>query len=350
MSAVAVVGAGIVGASVAYHLARRGVPVTLIDRAASPAAGATGDSFGWIGDAGGEWPGGAADLRGFVLADYRRLEAEVPGVAVRWSGSLRWGDAAAWPGDGAPLARGQQWIGRGDISALEPNLQDPPEWAVYTPTDGAVDPARTTEALVQAARAYGARVVLGAGTTSLNIAGGRIEGVLSLAGCNPASTVVLATGADVGALCAPLGVTLPVAVSPAFRISVAAPPRLIRTILESPDFDIRESGNGHLVMAAFLDDEASETALAQQLLGCVQAWFGSSVPLRLLGHGVGRRPMPAGGPIVGYVTPDKSVYVAVMHSAIALAPTVGRLIADELISGEPVAELRRCRPQRFSGQ
>jgi len=60
--------------------------------------------------------------------------------------------------------------------------------------------------------------------------------------------------------------------------------------------------------------------------------------------------MPAGGPVVGYVTPDKSVYVAVMHSAITLAPTVGRLIADELISGEPVAELRRCRPQRFSAQ
>ena len=353
MSTVAIVGAGIVGASVAYHLARRGVPVTLVDQAPSPAAGATGDSFGWIGDAGGEWPGGAEDLRGFVLADYRRLETDVPGVAIRWTGSLRWGDASAWPGDGTPLARGQQWIGRGDISALEPHLQEVPEQAVYTPTDGGVDPARTTEALVQAARAYGARVVLGAGVTSLNIVGGRIEGVMSQAGYYPASTVVLAAGADVGALCAPLDVTLPVVVSPAFRISAAAPPQLVRTILDSPDFDIRESRDGHLVMAAFLDDGASEAALerlAQQLLGRVQAWFGGSSPLRLLGYGVGRRPMPAGGPIVGYVTPDKSVYVAVMHSAIALAPTVGRLIADELISGEPVAELQRCRPQRFSAQ
>jgi hypothetical protein len=40
--------------------------------------------------------------------------------------------------------------------------------------------------------------------------------------------------------------------------------------------------------------------------------------------------------------------VAVMHSALTLAPTVGRLVADELVSGESVAQLRRCRPQRFS--
>ena len=76
--------------------------------------------------------------------------------------------------------------------------------------------------------------------------------------------------------------------------------------------------------------------------------FGGAGPLRPLGHAVGWRPLPAGGPIVGYATPDRSVYVAVMHSALTLAPTVGRLVADELVSSEPVAELRRCRPQRFS--
>ncbi len=57
---VVVVGAGILGASVAYHLACRDAPVTLIGRGPSPAAGATAGSFAWIGGtAGGEWPGGA---------------------------------------------------------------------------------------------------------------------------------------------------------------------------------------------------------------------------------------------------------------------------------------------------
>ncbi|WP_369174060.1 FAD-dependent oxidoreductase [Streptomyces sp. R28] len=76
---VVVVGAGIDGASVAHHLARCGAPVPLIDRATAPAPGVTGGSFAWIGGWGGDWPGGAEDLRGSVLADYRRLEAARPG-------------------------------------------------------------------------------------------------------------------------------------------------------------------------------------------------------------------------------------------------------------------------------
>ncbi|MGW2346666.1 FAD-dependent oxidoreductase [Streptomyces sp. NPDC001661] len=60
---VVVVGAGIIGASVAYHLAKRGVPVTLLEQGPGPAHGVTADSFAWIGGSGGDWPGGARDLR-----------------------------------------------------------------------------------------------------------------------------------------------------------------------------------------------------------------------------------------------------------------------------------------------
>ena len=57
--------------------------------------------------------------------------------------------------------------------------------------------------------------------------------------------------------------------------------------------------------------------------------------------------MPLDGPIVGHLTPDRRAYVAVMHSAVTLAPAVGRLVATELISGAMPAELRRTRPERF---
>lgn len=322
--------------------------MTLIDRAPSPAAGVTGDSFAWIGGSGGDWPGGAEDLRGSVLANYRRLEAEVPGVAVRWSGSLVWKDTAT------PLTPGQYWVERSEIAALEPNLQQLPDRAVYTPTDGGVDPVRAAEALVRAARAHGARVVLGSGVAALNmVAGGRVEGIITPAGFYPATTVVLAAGTGVTAVCGPLGVTLPVAASPAFLMRVAAPPGLVRTILDSPELEVRESRDGHLLVTAPLALAEGDTApaldrLAQRTLERLRALFGGPGPLRLLGYALGRRPMPADGPIVGYVTPDKSTYVAVMHSAVTLAPTVGRLVADELASGTPSAELRRCRPQLYS--
>src|ERR1700678_1556306 len=48
---VLVIGAGIIGSSIAYHLARRGARVTLFDRT-GPAAGTTRNSFAWLNSSG----------------------------------------------------------------------------------------------------------------------------------------------------------------------------------------------------------------------------------------------------------------------------------------------------------
>lgn len=328
MSAVVVVGAGIVGSSVAYHLAHRGVPVTLLDQGPAPATGVTGDSFAWIGDASGDWPGGAGDLRGSVRADYRRLEAELPDVAVRWTGSLTWSDARAEPG------AGQYVVGRGDIATLEPNLRNPPEHAIHTPSDGGVDPSALTGSLVRAARAHGAQVIHNATVTSLDPSGG----VLSSIGCHPAETVVLAAATNVRTPCQPLGIDLPVDASPAYLLHVEAPPGLVRTIVAGPDFEVREVREGHLLMTVPRVDGDDVRRLRM-------TFNGAEACRPIGGYRIGRRPMPAHGPIVGYATRDRSVYVAVMHSAITLAPTVGRLVADEIVTGKPPAELRHCRPR-----
>ena len=81
-----VVGAGIVGASIAYHAARAGARVTLLD-AGRPGAGVTAASFAWIG-ASGVRSGPAVEQRASALEEYHRLEAELPGLPVTWSGSL----------------------------------------------------------------------------------------------------------------------------------------------------------------------------------------------------------------------------------------------------------------------
>jgi glycine/D-amino acid oxidase-like deaminating enzyme len=307
VSTVVIVGAGIVGSSLAYHLARQGVSVTLIDQARSPAAGVTGNSFAWIGDGGDDWPGGAEDLRGSVLMDHRRLEIELPDVTIRWTGSIAWTEDSAPAGRGDRLERGQHWISRSEIGALEPNLVAPPERAVFAPNEGGVDPVLMTEALVNAARALGAQVVLGSAATSLKMVGGRVEGVTASAQFYPASTVVLAAGTNVPTLCEPLGVKLPVAASPALLMRVAAPPGLVKTIIDGPWFNVREVRNGDLLMTAPEAGGLSEAGLqqlAQSTVDRLRAAFGNDDAIRLLGHHLGMRPMPANGPIVGYATPD----------------------------------------------
>jgi glycine/D-amino acid oxidase-like deaminating enzyme len=260
-------------------------------------------------------------------------------VTVRWTGSLTW--------PAGPPGPGQAWVGPDEIAAIEPHLRTPPERAVHTPTDGGVDPVSVTRALVDAARTLGARVVLGSAATALRTTGGRVEGVESTAGFHAASTVVLAAGVESAALAAPLGLALPVAAAPAVLLRMAAPEGLVRTIVAGPDFEARELRPGRLLLTAPHDDRLTPAALerlAHRTRDRLASAFDDAGPIRLLGWRVGRRPMPANGPLLGHVNPDRSLYVAVMHSAVTLAPTVGRLVAHELATGEPAAELGRCRP------
>ncbi|MEU8488618.1 FAD-dependent oxidoreductase [Streptomyces sp. NPDC048641] len=342
MSAVVVVGAGIVGSSVAYHLARRGVPVTLIEQGRAPATGVTGDSFAWIRSSGGHWPGGAQDLREYVRADYRRLEDELPHIDVRRTGSLSWSDTPAQDSRPGP---GQFRIGRSDIAALEPNLRHPPDQAIHTPSDAGVDPTALAHALAAAAGDHGATVLHNTAVTSLQVTNGRVEGVLTSNGLHTAATVVLTAGTGVPELCEPLSADLAIAASPATLARVTAPPGLVKTIVASPDFEVREVRDGDLLLVVpHVEGTAALEQSAQDALQRLKTTFQGSDQCRLLGYRTGQRPMPAHGPVIGYVTHDRSVYVAVMHSAITLAPTAGRLIADELVTGRSAPELRRCRP------
>ena len=345
---VVVVGAGIVGAAVAYELARAGAEVVLLDTSL-PGSGVTGASFAWIGGPrGGDVPDGSSPLRRRVLAEYRRLEAEVPGFEVRWSGALVWREEA---GVDAPLLPHERLVGPAEIRRIEPHLAAPPERAVYLETDGAVDPVAVTQALVAAARSAGARVLVNCAATALHMDGDRVEGVRTSGGFLPATTVVLAAGAGTPVLCSPLGFDLPVTPSPALLMRFAAPPGLVRTLVATPELEVREAGAGRLLVAAGYEGEVDERDLrraGEQMRDRLAATFTGADDVRLESVRSGARPMPVDGlPVIGPVPGLVGGYVAVMHSGVTLAPAVGSLVAAEIVRGEPAAELAALRPDRF---
>jgi glycine/D-amino acid oxidase-like deaminating enzyme len=330
-----VVGAGVVGASVAYHAARAGAVVTLVD-AGRPGAGVTADSFAWIGASVVRTGPAAALLRATATEEYRQLEAELPGLPVTWSGSLSWGAT-----DGAPEAGpGQQIVNAATVAALEPNLAQPPEWAVWAPSEGAADPVGVTERLVAAARAHGAQVHPDVPVTAVRRdTAGRIVGVETAAGPLSGATVLLAAGVATAALAAPLGICVPVDPSPATLFRLRAPAGLVRTIVNTQDFDLRQVATDRIIAAA---DSPEQT------LAAIRSTFRGAASVELLSARVGARPMPADGePIVGPVAEVPGLYVAVLDSAVMLAPAVGRLVARELIDGTVEPALAGCRLDRF---
>lgn len=329
-----VVGAGIVGASVAYHAAQAGAVVVLLD-AERLGAGVTADSFAWVG-ASGVRVGPAAGVRRTATKEYRRLEAELPGLPVTWSGSLSWGTE-----DGAPEAGpGQQIVDAATVATLEPTLRRPPEWAIWAPGDAAADPLGVTERLVAGARAHGARVHLDTPVTAVRRdAAGRVDGVETAAGPVSGATVVLAAGVATAALAAPLGVEVPVEPSPCPLFRLRAPAGLVQTLIHNQDFDLRQVAADRLIAAA----DSPERTLA-----AVRSTFRGAEDVELLGTRLGARPMPADGePIVGPVAHLPGLYLAVMHSAVTLAPAVGHLAARELVDGTVESALTGCRLDRF---
>ena len=244
---VIIAGAGIVGATLTYHLASGGASVTIVERS-HPASGVTARSFAWINVIHGNAPD-IARLRNLAIADYRRLERELNGaLAIDWNGALTWSanpteserlvtEHAAWGHD-------VRLVERDEIRRLEPRLAAPPPLAAHAPGEGALDPVAATLTLVRAAVEAGARLVEGSEVQGLATTDRRISGVVLPSGAIEADTVVLAAGTSSKAICAGIGIELPVESSPATLTRFAGPGGLVGRVVAGSDLEIRRTRPG----------------------------------------------------------------------------------------------------------
>jgi glycine/D-amino acid oxidase-like deaminating enzyme len=214
---VVVVGGGVHGASVAYHLAaRRAGRVVLLERRFL-ASGPTGRS--------------SALVRRFYAMDFLTRTANASAdVFQRWAEAVGGGDPGyrqvgilwlAPPGAAGHLAdnvRRAQALGA-RVAPLAPDrVRDlVPEMAVdgvalaaHEPESGYADAGATTNALAARARELGATVLQHVAVDAIQVAGGRVTGVSTAAGLVAAPAVVVCAGLWASRLLAPLGITVPV--------------------------------------------------------------------------------------------------------------------------------------------
>lgn len=340
MPKVTVIGAGIIGASVAWHLARAGAQVTVLE-AAEPGGVATAASFAWV-NASWSNPEPYVRLRQRGMAEWCRLAEAVPGLPVAWRGGLCWdlpAEAlhefarrhAAW---GYPV----RTVGRAQIAAIEPALAEPPELAVHAPAEGAVEPVRAALALLRDAQTHGASLRTGARVLGLRRRGGRVTGVETGEGFVPADEVVVAAGAGAPALLASAEVGLRLETPPGLLAHTRPHAPLLRGIVLAPELHLRQSDEGRLVVGADFggaDPGADAETTARDLVAQARALLRGAGDLELERWTVGHRPTPADGfPVVGRAEGTAGLYVAVMHSGMTLAAAVGRFVAQELLAGE----------------
>jgi glycine/D-amino acid oxidase-like deaminating enzyme len=349
---VLVVGAGIIGASIAWHLARAGAHVTVID-AVEPGGLATRHSWAWINASWGN-PEPYFRLRVRAMEEWRRLEREVPSLRVSWSGGLLWdlqpdeleSFAAGHTAWGYEIRR----VARTEVRQLEPYLADPPEFALHMPAEGAVEPLAASRLLLGAAQSLGGTVIPDNPVRSLSARGGRVTGVETSAGPLYADEVVVAAAFGTASLAATIGLALPVSASPALLVHSQPFARRLNGLVVAPGIELRQTQDGRFVAAlSFENANANAVQAAAAGFDAMRGMLTESAALLPGAHVVGWRPMPKDGfPIVGRAAAISGLYVAAMHSGITLAPVIGKFAADEILTGSRDSLIRPYGPERFA--
>jgi glycine/D-amino acid oxidase-like deaminating enzyme len=350
---VVVVGAGIIGASIAWHLTAAGADVTVVDALESGGGVATPNSFAWINASWGN-PERYFRLRIRAMAEWRRLATEVPKIPLAWTGGLCFDVPAkeleSYACEHSAWGYGIRRVDRAEALSIEPNLQNPPEFALHVAEEGALEPQVTAEVLLKDAIGRGARFGPNASVSALVEKGGAICGVETPIETLFADEVVLAAGAATASLAATVGIDVPLTAPAGLLVHSHPHARLLNGLVMAPRLHMRQTAEGRIVSSADFsggDPGADPNATAEAFFAETTAMLCNAADLALDYHTVGYRPMPADGfPIVGRARPG--LYIAVMHSGITLAAAVGRFVAEELMAGRRAPLLEPYGFQRFA--
>ena len=365
---VVIVGAGIIGAALGYHLSRRnGIAVTFLERDI-PGAGASGHSFAWA-NAFGKDPREYHTLNRRSLDMWYRLAHQLDtDIGIHYGGEMRWENnphRAQQLRD--RIQQIQTWgypcrlITRDEILALEPDLHPGTvEAASFSEADIHIETDKFIDACLQRACEAGAVVHPKTNVTGFVIRDGSITAVKTSDAEFPCDVVVLASGIQTTELASLAQVHIPQQRSPGIVIKTTPCAEVLHnvSIIHAPSTD---ENHQHLHLRQLTDrslrigqgtqegiNRDNSQQHADALLARARVYLPAIADAEAIPTPVGYRPMPLDGfPVLGFTEAVENLYIALMHSGVTLAPLVGEMATLEIVDDARVDWFAPYRPKRF---
>ena len=360
-----VIGGGIIGLSLADELARRGIPVTLLERSSGPGREASGAAAGILApQSEAQGPGPFLDLllagAQMIPEAVARLEA-LTGMDLehRASGMLtvsfsdaeqekletacRWQEAA-----GLTL----QPVEASEIRKMEPAVNDQVRGGIYWAQSAQLDPRKFVAAYEQAARAAGVEIRFGAEVKRVLVNGRRAVGVETSSGRMESDWVIQCGGPWVSK---EIGLPFSVPVLPARgqMLQFATRGPLFNRVVKSSRAYVVQRNEETLIAGTTLEYVGFDSQVTEEggraILEGVREISASAGSLKAQSSWAGLRPdTPDHLPILG-PTPLEGFLVAAGHfrNGILLAPLTGRLMADCILGVRSSTDLAPFRLSRF---
>ena len=366
---IAIIGGGVIGNSIAYHLARQGQRILVIERADI----ASEPTASWASAGGvrrqGRHPA-EAQLASEAIARWPALSEELAAdLHYRQGGQLLLAENDSEAEQVAAYVQQQHDVGFSDIQlinraeALElvPCLNGQVIAGSYSPADGQASPPHTTRAFAGATQRHGGTYWTNTAALSLITHASRVTGVRTTQGDIEAQHIVLAAGAWSDELALTAGLRLPIRTA-ALQMLLSTPAQsgILQPVIGaiSRQLSLKQLDDGAFFIGGGWpgdvspdrrsytmrpDSIAANWSTACELLPAVaqqriaRSWCG------LEAQSIDDIPFIGPAPGLDGLT----LALGFSGHGFALSPAVGRAVAD-LINGQPTPELAGLSPARIA--
>jgi glycine/D-amino acid oxidase-like deaminating enzyme len=377
---IVVIGGGVIGTSIAWHLAKKSARVTLIE-AHDLASGSSGACDGLVFMQ-SKKPGIHLHLALESLKRFHALKKALPvDIEFRQTGGRVIIQTPAQYPAMEKFVREQQEIGL-DVClmdakqtlAAEPFLSADIYGSTWSALDAQVNPIHLTLGFALGAQKNHARIMTRTNVLKIHTRNNRVTGVATTNGDIAADVVINAAGARAGRICQMVGMDLPIIPRRGQIVVTQAVRRMIFSCMISAGYiavkydpslageqgegmSMEQTDNGNLLLGSTREFEGfcTQNTLSgiRRIISRTTAVLPALKHLQVIRTFAGLRPhTPDGLPILGPVPSLEGFFMAAGHEGdgIALSPITGELLADMILEKKPAISLDAFFPERFETQ